>query len=58
MFSSQLDTQTIYFLLCPCVRNSFLEADQKIQRAETKKRGPRDVLEPTTVIYKIKQLNS
>lgn len=29
MFSSLLDTQTIYFLLCPCFRNSFLEADQK-----------------------------
>lgn len=39
MFSSLLDTQTIYFLLCPCFRNSFLEADQKkIKSTETEKR--------------------
>lgn len=50
MFSSLLDTQAIYFLLCPCFRNSFLEADQKkkIKSTETKKRGSCDVLELST----------
>lgn len=38
MFSSLLDTQTIYFLLCPCFRNSFLEADQKKKSKVQKQR--------------------
>lgn len=42
MFSSLLDTQTIYFLLCPCFRNSFLEADQK-KKSKVRKQRKKDL---------------
>lgn len=43
MFSSLLDTQTIYFLLCPCFRNSFLEADQKKKKSKVRKQRKGDL---------------